>query len=149
MKQIKLRAGRWTVCLDTQKTSDETYPNWIQFRLIRHNGTFWSYRLERKSNMEGNGQCWVFVGYVRRTNELRLIGRDSLTRMCATVLARKFGLTYNRAISVTFPNAKVFNPRGRKGAAPSLMGRNRNKNRNLMREHVASIDFETQMKGRV
>ena len=138
----RIRAGRFTVCLDTNKASDETYMNWIQFRLIRlSRGT---YNVQRKSNAEGNGQIWTDAGYVTAGN-LRLNGREGITVACGTILARYFGLEYGQATTLRFPYARVFNPRGRKGAAPSLLRETRDKNRNMAREKANAIDIATAM----
>lgn len=121
-----LRAGRYTVCLDTNKTSEDTYMNWIQFCLTRVSKGM--YLVTRKSNLNGNGQCWERAGAIAY-GILSLAGRDGLTVACGTELARYFGLAYADSTRLRFPNARVFRPKGRKGAAPSLLRPNvRDKN---------------------
>jgi len=113
-----VRAGTYTVCLDTNKADMDTYMNWTTFRLIRVRKGY--YAVERKSNAAGNGQCWDASGSIDGT-DIRITGLDPLTVMAGTVLARYFGLCYANEVKVGFRFARVFRPRGRKTAAPSLL----------------------------
>ena len=156
-KTRKLRAGRYTVCLDTNKTSDETYMNWITFRLTRLSRD--RYAVERKSNASGNGQTWEPCGEIDKgcLFLMRLTGfgpngrpayrhaTDTMTVACGTLLARYFGLRYASGTNVLFPNSRVFRPTGRKTAAPSLLRNSRDKNRNMAREKANAIDIAAAM----
>ena len=146
----RLRAGRYTTILDARphKCRDDSYQNWVQFRLIRKGRGI--YAVERKSNADGNGQTWDACGTIVQIEtdgdtfgHLRLDGRDSLTVMAGTILARYFGLSYANETKVGFPYAKVKCPKGRLGAGPSLLRPDsvRDKNRNTMRERVAGISI--------
>ena len=155
MTPTALRAGTYTVCLDTQKAQDDTYMNWITVRLTRVGAGH--YTLERKSNASGNGQIWVQEGSIR-DGELYFWGDqlDFVNICCGTILARHFGLRYATSTSLLFPNARVWRPTskgatqvGRKTAAPTLLGRGRDKNRNMERERVAALDFAAQMRARL
>ncbi len=147
-KKRKLRAGTYTVCLDTQKADPDTYMNWVTFRLTRLGRNH--YNVTRKSNVGGNGQTWDECGTIQsgcfyllriETQMERMVvlgdATDSLSVMAGTVLARYFGLYYNRSVCVSFPKARVFRPVGRKTAAPSLLRANvRDKNVDQMRANV-------------
>lgn len=136
-----IRAGTYTVCLDTNKANEDTYMNWITFNLKRiHKGV---YAVGRKSNRDGNGQTWVHCGTIADGELFMFPIRHWLLRACATILARKFNLKYAASVAYTFPNKRIWLIRGTKTAAPSLLrGIVRDKNVNNMRRHVASIDIQ-------
>jgi len=144
---VALRAGTYTVCLDETKTTDESYMNWNTFRLIRVSKG--EYRVERKSNAFGNGQTWEGLGWVVNGTIQAGWVEGCVSIACLTLLARHFGLTWEHATVLRFPNARLFRPTGRKSAAPSLLRVTRDKNRDMERERVAALDFAGQMRARV
>jgi len=162
MTPKNLRAGIYTVCVstETRHCRDDTYMNWITFRLRRVSKGH--YTVERKSNDSGNGQTWEHAGRIKRyANETRfaLHGTDALTVACGTLLARYFGLSYANETVARFPKARIWSgnkssvlehgtQKGRKTAAPTLLGRNRDKNRNLMRERINAIDIHAAARAR-
>ena len=78
-----------------------------------------------------------------------IAGADSpLWRWVGTILARKWNVNWSGAVSVTFPNARIWNVsrmKGNKTAAPSLMRPVRDKNVNNMRRKVETIDMAAAM----
>lgn len=162
MNNKALRAGTYTVCVSTEERHcrDDTYMNWITFRLIRVSKGH--YVVERLSNANGNGQTWEHAGRIKRyANETRfaLRGTDPLTVACGTLLARHFGLSYANATVARFPKARIWSgnktsvlqtgtQKGRKTAAPTLLGRNRDKNRNRMRERIQALDLHAAARAR-
>ena len=139
-----VRAGTYTVCLDTQKADEDTYPNWLTICVSRDaTGTYW---LKRLTNCNGNGQTWKTVGRIGET-QLTWASQDVtfLGLSVATILARKWNVPFKRAVGVTFPKARIWNVsrmKTRKTAAPSLLRSDvRDKNKNNMREHVANLDM--------
>lgn len=141
----RIVAGTYTVCMDTNKTDEDSYANWLTVKLVRNaNGDYHVFRL---TNRDGNGQAYNRVGRIV-DGALWIQGLDVTTVCCASILARKWDLTYNRITRVKFPNSRVFRPRTRKTSAPSLLRDTRDKNRNNMREHVGRIDMTKAMAGR-
>ena len=159
MTETALRAGTYTVCLDTEKASDDTYMNWDTFRLRRMSRG--RYMVDRLTNRDGNGQEWNVFGDIAEGR--LMVGRNwnAVTTACATLLARKFGLRFTGGTVALFPVARIWGGSGtrvmdaagtqvgRKTAAPTLLGRNRNKNRNMERERVAALDFASQMRAKL
>jgi hypothetical protein len=140
-KPKRLTAGVITVCLDTSKANDESYPNWVTYRLDRAPGSAVVYKVWKLSNASGNGQTWQHIGFIR-AGELELFStglNNPVAIGCATQLARYFGFAFSHTVGALFPRARVFRPRGRKTAAPSLLGPVRDKNRNRAHETAKAI----------
>ena len=142
-----IRAGTYTVCIDTNKANEDTYMNWITFRFIRV--AKGNYNMERKTNNEGNGQTWAPCGTIRGTQLTLFSGEPWLLSACVTIMGRKWHLNNPYELRLGFPHSRIWNVRGRKSAAPSLLRVTvRDKNKNNMREHVRRMDIATQMKVR-
>lgn len=139
-----IRAGTYTVCIDTNKANEDTYMNWITFRFTRVSRG--NYNVERKSNIGGNGQTWLACGTIHGTQLTLLFNPHWLLAACVTVMSRKWDLDNPYELRLGFPNSRIWNVRRRKSAAPSLLRVVvRDKNVNRMRNHVRQMDIATQM----
>ena len=140
-----IRAGTYTVCIDTSKANEDTYMNWITFRFIRVSKG--NYNVERKTNANGNGQIWVECGTISGTQLTLSCNPPWLLAACVTVMSRKWQLNNPYELRLFFPKARIWNVRGTKSAAPSLLRVIvRDKNINNMRNHVRRMDIATQIR---
>ena len=142
----------YTFVLNLKDASTNTYQTWVTVRI--KNGV-----LERKSNAEGNGQTWEVFGY-KGVREFKLFSTNANEAAAARIVAhvvRTVGLRCNvGGFGVAWAKAEVVESiasrrTGRKlTSAPSIrLGRvERDKNRNMQREKVATIDMAAAMTAR-
>lgn len=139
MTNMKLTAGRYTVCTDTNTADDTTYQNWRTFKLTRSGkGT---YDMTVLSNKEGNGQTWDAIGTIEN-NRLMVtdyaahatpFSFDSLLLTCVSLFGSLKCADSNVKVPGTFPGARVWKiKKGSKTtAAPSLLRPTEVRDRNL------------------
>lgn len=121
----------FTFCLNADKASDETYQTWTTIRFIGSEyGT-----MERLSNAEGNGQTFKACGEWSYDNGVmnvyfhldtipnRIAAHCLILKGAKVQGARGYGVLYPKACTFNVTDSKVT-------AAPTLMGRNRDKNVN-------------------
>lgn len=115
----------FTFCLNADKASDETYLTWTT---IRFGADGVMYRL---TNMNGNGQAWDAIGtYFTSLKAVRFNDDTHANRIAATILGRiGYDIGNAKTFGASYPKACHFDVTGsRVTAAPTLMGRNRDKN---------------------